>query len=301
MSRFARLIITHSNPDLDAVGFVYSARKVFGSAVPVECREPTRTELEDSAVIVGDTGLPGAEEIGYNPSLNNFDHHYSHAERSATQLFNDTYHAMRDEIVAYIDAVDTQWVTEMHPSTLKVAIAGVRVTYRGESLAVLADGCRLLQWVEESQQKPDALNGPFPDDMAGHLQAGADEMSRIEAEMAGLEQSVTASGYHLGFVTSRSPVVSLVKEQMFAQGLEIVVVHDPTRRRYAIASNQARLKGLDLRATGLSDALNVLEREHGLSAEAWGWGGHADRLGGPRPDGSRLCPDDVLAIVRAKL
>jgi len=58
MTRKAALIITHSNPDLDAIGFVYSARKVFGSKVPVECRVPTRQELEDPTVIVGDIGLP---------------------------------------------------------------------------------------------------------------------------------------------------------------------------------------------------------------------------------------------------
>lgn len=33
ISRAATLILTHPTPDLDAIGFVYSARKVWGPAV----------------------------------------------------------------------------------------------------------------------------------------------------------------------------------------------------------------------------------------------------------------------------
>ena len=104
--RAATLILTHATPDLDAIGFIYSARKVFGAETSVTCRPPTRAELEDPAVIVADIGLPGCEEIGHSPALNNFDHHYSHADRSATFLFNQKYGALREDIVAYIDAVD---------------------------------------------------------------------------------------------------------------------------------------------------------------------------------------------------
>jgi hypothetical protein len=39
------LIITHSDPDIDAVGFVYSARKRFGQEVSVEYRSPCKEEM----------------------------------------------------------------------------------------------------------------------------------------------------------------------------------------------------------------------------------------------------------------
>jgi hypothetical protein len=101
----ATLILTHPTPDLDAIGFVYSARKAFGAGTPVVCRPPTEAELMDPAVIVGDIGRLGCEAIGYSPELNNFDHHYSHAGRSATFLFNQTYRALRDDIVANISTL----------------------------------------------------------------------------------------------------------------------------------------------------------------------------------------------------
>ena len=295
------LIITHRDPDLDAAGFVYSARKVFGEAVPAKCRFPTRTELDAPAVIVGDIGLVGAEDIGYSPTLNNFDHHHSQAERSATWLFNQAYHALREDIVAYIDAVDTQGLIETTEFTLNVAIAGIRVARRGECLPTLEDGSAVLRWIEDSGQDPANLEGPFPDAVARHLQTGAEEIRRIEAEMGTLEQSVTASKHRLGFVVSRSAVISLVKERMFALGVEVVVVYNPARRRYSIACNQTRLKVLDLRATGIVEVLDDLEREHGLPAGDAGWGGHADRIGGPRPDGSFLSPEEILTVVQTKL
>ncbi len=62
----ATLLLTHPAPDLDAIGFVYSARKVWGAEMPAACRAPTRAELEDPAVIVGGIGLPGCEAIGHH-------------------------------------------------------------------------------------------------------------------------------------------------------------------------------------------------------------------------------------------
>jgi hypothetical protein len=165
------LIITHHDPDLDAAGFAYSARKAFGQSVPAKCRFPTRAELEDPAVIVGDIGLAGAEEIGHSPTLNNLDHHHSQAERSATWLFNQTYHALRDDIVAYIDAVDTRGLVETTELTLNVAMAGIRVARRGECLPTLEGGSALLRWIEDSEQDPANLKVSFPDPVAGHLPA----------------------------------------------------------------------------------------------------------------------------------
>jgi nanoRNase/pAp phosphatase (c-di-AMP/oligoRNAs hydrolase) len=119
----ATLIVTHANPDLDAIGFVYSARKVFGPEMPVKCRVPTRQELEDPTVIVGDVGRPGCEDVGYSPVLNNFDHHYSYADHSATFLFNDKYQALRQNVVEYIDAVDLKGGKEGSEATLNSTFA----------------------------------------------------------------------------------------------------------------------------------------------------------------------------------
>jgi hypothetical protein len=158
--RKATLLLTHSTPDLDAIGFVYSARKVFGAGTPVACRMPTRQELEDPAISVGDIGLPGCEAIGYSPTLNNYDHHYSYADRSATYLCNQTYDALRPDIVAYIDAVDLVGGQEEAEATLKAATVGVRVRHAGDDLAVLMQGGRLLRWLEETDTLPGDLSGP---------------------------------------------------------------------------------------------------------------------------------------------
>lgn len=50
------LLLTHLTPDLDAIGFVTSARKVWGAGTPVTCRMPTEAELLDPTVVVGDIG-----------------------------------------------------------------------------------------------------------------------------------------------------------------------------------------------------------------------------------------------------
>lgn len=57
------LLLTHPTPDLDAIGFVYAALKVWGAGTPVACRTPAEAELTDPAVVVGDIGRPGCEAI----------------------------------------------------------------------------------------------------------------------------------------------------------------------------------------------------------------------------------------------
>jgi len=298
----AILILTHTNPDLDAIGFVYSARKVFGAGPPAACRTPTRGELEDPAVIVGDIGLPGCEAIGYSPALNNFDHHYAHAERSATWLFNETYRVLRDDIAAYIDAVDTTGMPEAAgAATLKAATVGVRVRHNGDDAAILAAGGQVLRWLEEAGVLPGDLAGPAPDEVRDYLAVGQAELRRIqEAELPTMQRSTTRKGRTVGYLVSASPVVSIVKEEMFATGLEIAVVYSSTTNRYAIAVNVRGATPINLKREGVADALNAEEWRRGLPSEQR-WDGHDDRIGSPRPSGSLLTGDEVLAIVIATL
>mgnify|MGYP001033915123 CR=1 FL=1 len=296
----ATLIITHKNPDLDAIGFVYSARKTFGFEVPVECRMPTREDLEDPAVIVGDIGLLGCEELGYSPDHNNFDHHYSYAERSAVFLFNGKFWALRDDVVEYIDAVDTRWLEEKAEFTLKVGVVGIRIRYRGDDHRILEEGGALLRWIEEAGQDPSDLREPFPPGIQPNLQSGRDEIRRIHQEIEGLKHLTTATGRSVGYVVTSSPVLSMVKEEIFASGVDIAVAHDVEERRFSIACNLQRLKGMNLKEGGLIAALTAAERAKGLPPEQ-GWGGHPDRIGSPRRAGSFLSGEEVLQIVEAYL
>ncbi len=295
------LLLTHPTPDLDAIGFVYAARKVWGAGTPAACRAPTEAELADPAVVVGDIGLPGCEAIGYSPALNNFDHHYSYAERSATWLFNRTYGALRDDIVAYVDAVDTTGLPEAAgAATLKAATVGVRVRHNGDDPAILAAGGRLLQWLEETGQLPGDMTC-VPDDLQDYLTTGQAELRRIqEAELPTVQRITTRQGRAAGFLVSASPVVSIVKEEMFATGLEIAVVYSSTTNRYSIAANVRGASPINLKRGGLADALNAEERRRGAPPEQR-WDGHDDRIGSPRPAGSLLDGDEVLTIVRAAL
>lgn len=104
----------------------------------------------------------------------------------------------------------------------------------------------------------------------------------------------------LSYVVTRSPVLSLVKEEMFANGLGIVVVHMPAKRRFSIACNLARLRGINLTQGDIVGSLNGLEHERGLP-EDQRWWGHEDRIGSLKPSGSPLTADDVLVAVRAAL
>jgi hypothetical protein len=304
----AALILTHSNPDLDAIGFVYSARKTFGFEVLVECRKPTREELEDPAVIVGDIGLLGCEELGHSPDHNNFDHHYSYAERSAAFLFNQKFRALRDDVVAYIDAVDTRWLEEKAESTLKIGTAGVRIRCQGDDRRILEEGGALLQWIEETGQDPNDLWGPFPPGIQINLQSGWDELETIRREIEKMERFTTTGGRSAGYAATRSPVLSLVKEEMFAAGVDIAVAHDVEARRFSIACNLQRLKDVNLKEGKLITALNAAERTQGACPErvegsppGQEWGGHPDRIGSPKSTGSFLSAEQVLELVKNHL
>lgn len=296
----ATLLLTHPTPDLDAIGFGYSARKVFGAGTPTACRTPTQAELEDSTVIVGDIGLPGCEEIGYSPTLNNFDHHHSTADRSATYLFNQTYDALRRDIVAYIDAVDLVGGQEQAEATLKAATVGVRVRHARDDMAILEHGGRLLHWLEETDTPPGNISGPVPDDIRDDLQSGQAELRRIQEEMSAMQRGTTHKGRSVGYLVTASSVVSVVKEAMFARGVDIAIVYSATTRRYSIAANVRGAKPINLQREGLVDALNAEERRRGTPPEQR-WDGHEDRIGSPRPSGSRLTSAQVLAIVMATL
>ncbi len=297
---YVTLLLTHPTPDLDAIGFVYSARKVFGAGTPVACRTPTREELADPAIIVGDVGLPGCEAIGHSPALNNFDHHYSHADRSATYLFNQKYGALREDIVAYIDALDIAGGREEATATLKMATVGVRVRHNGADGAILAAGGRLLGWLEDTGLPPGDISGPAPDDIREYLGIGQAELLRIQAELPTMQRGTTRKGRSVGYLVSASPVVAIVKEEMFALGLDIAVVYSSTTNRYSIAANLRGATPINLKCAGLADALNAEEWRRGLPAEQR-WGGHDDRIGSPRAAESRLRGDEVLAIVMATL
>ena len=296
----ATLIVTHGNPDLDAIAFIYSARKAYGSTVPIECRSPTCDELGDPTVIVGDVGLPGCEDIGYNPTLNNFHHHYSSAEQSATLLFNGTYHSLNDDIVKYVDTVDTQGLRETTEFTLKVAVVGIRVRYKGDDLRILMSGGDLLQWIEQTEQDPRNLQPPIPPAVQSILQGGQTEMREIERELEGMEPTQTASGRSVGYVATRSPVFSVVKEEMFSRRVDIAVVHDPAKRRFSIACDLQHMKEGSLKRSPLIQALYNAECAQGLSRDQ-AWGGHRDRIGSPRPNGSLLSREEVLQQVMAHL
>lgn len=294
------LILTHPTPDLDAIGFVYSARKACGARTPVACRTPTRAELEDPAVIVGDIGLPSCEAIGHSPGLNNYDHHFSHADRSATYLFNQTYDALRPDLVAYIDAVDLVGGQEEADATLKAATVGVRMRHAGDDLAILMQGGRLLRWLEETDTPPGDLSSPPPPDIEDYLRSGQAELRRIRTELPAMQRATTGGGGTVGYLVSTSPVVSIVKEEIFALGLDIAIVYSSTTNRYSIAANVRGATLINLKRAGLADALNAEELRRGTPPEER-WDGHDDRIGSPRPSGSRLIADEVLMIVRMML
>jgi len=301
MREKATLIITHSNPDLDAVGFVYSARKVFGFNVLVKCGLPTEDQLEDPTVIVGDVGLPGYEHLGYNPDLNNFDHHYSYAHRSATFLFNQKFQALREDIVEYIDAIDL-WkpVREEPEANLKVAVAGIRVQFRGADKRILDEGGAFLRWLEEAGRRPGDLSGTLPEKFQTYLRAGIAALRQIQENNRAMQRCKTGKGRSLGYVQTTFPIFSMVKEDMFARGIDIAVVHNPEERRFSIASNLLGSKGANLKKEGLVEALNQAEREKGASPDQT-WGGHEDRIGSPKPSGSLLSAEEILEIVKKAL
>lgn len=300
MTTTAERIITHRDLDLDAVGFAYSARKVFGQDVPVEFRSPTRQEMENPAIIVGDIGVPGCEDIGHDPALNNFDHHYSHANRSATFLFNHRYPALRQDIVDYIDAVDIRAGQEGSELTLKVAAVGIRVRHYGQDPEILSQASRLLAWLEETGWNPGDISGTVPDEIQTYLRSGQAELRRIRQELATMQHDTTDKGRTAGYLVTTSPVFSVVKEEMFTLGLDLAVVYSSTKDRYSIASNVRGSQWVNLKEEGLVRALNAAERNEGMPPDR-SWGGHEDRIGSPKPSGSFLDPNGILEIVKATL
>ncbi|MGQ9691847.1 MAG: hypothetical protein ACUVQY_11465 [Thermoproteota archaeon] len=296
----AILIITHPNPDLDAMGFVYSAQKVFGSTVPVVFRSPTEQDLKDLQVIVGDVSAPQYRELGNRPDLNNFDHHYGCAEHSATFLFNQKFRVLRDDIVKYIDASDLRGkVEEECESCLKVIVAGIRLSFEGMDQRIVEEGGKLLEWLERTGEKPSCISKGLPVEHLEHLSKGKDEILRIRKEVKAMEKHRTQKGRFLGYVRTRSPVFSMVREEAFSHNVDLVLIHNTERRRYLIASNTLRTQFVNLMREGLIAALNWAEGE--TSGVRQRWGGHEDRIGSPRPSGSSLSAEQVLKIIKESM
>jgi hypothetical protein len=150
-------------------------------------------------------------------------------------------------------------------------------------------------------QSPGDITGTVPDDLQDYLATGQAELRRIqEAELPTMQRITTRQGRTAGYLVSASPVVSIVKEEIFATGLEIAVVYSSATNRYAIAADVRGTSPLNLKREGLADALNAEERRRGTPPEQR-WDGHEDRSGSPRPAGSRLKGDEVLAITVARL
>jgi hypothetical protein len=291
------LIITHSDPDLDAVGFVYSAKKRFGQEVPVEYRSPCKEEMEDPKVVVGDIGLPGHPELGYRPELNNFDHHYGCAKNSATFLFNLKYPVLRKDIVDYIDSVDLGGKRDKGEINLKVIVAGIRVKHENADSKIGDEGCRVLRLLEEKGLRPDDLSGELPGELQDYARVGLEELRKIEAEVEKALILKTNKGRQLGYVQTSSNVFSRVRETLFTKNpeLEIALIYNPSRKRYSIGSNTTRATWVNL--LRLKEVLNQTEWNKGLPQDQK-WGGHEDRIGSPKPSGSLLSPEEVIKILK---
>jgi hypothetical protein len=288
-------IITHKNPDLDAIGFVYSARKKFGYDTTFELVEaPTLHHLENPGVIVGDVGLKSHPELGYKPALNNFDHHYSTAERSATYLFNHTYPVLYKELVNYIDEIDTAKTTKRARNSLKVVIAGIRVKHKSDDKGIIEEGCKVLDWLENTAADLYSLTS-VPADIENYLRIGLQEMARIEKEVGGCVIYTSKKNRKIGYLISTCPVKSIVKEEMYANGIDIAVLHYPSKRTFAIGC--CLQKEIDLK-TEIATELNRLEQEKGQSEE---WGGHPDRIGSPRETGSLLTKTEIIDVIQRSL
>ena len=259
-------IITHKNPDLDAIGFVYSARKKFGQDVDFQLVDaPSLQQLENPEIIVGDVGLKSHPELGHRPSLNNFDHHYGSAERSATYLFNQVHHTLSEKLVEYIDEVDTSKSQESERNALKVGIAGLRAIYQGEDRKVIEEGCKVLDWIGNTDANPRHLP-PLPSHMESHLQRGLQEIEQIEKEIETREVYVSEKHRKIGYFISSCPVKSLVKEEMFARGIDIAILHDPSKQAFAIGCCLQTAKDIDL-GKEVASALNRLEQKKGMSKD----------------------------------
>lgn len=292
-------IITHKNPDLDAIGFVHSAKKKFSYDTGLELVDaPTLQHLENPEVIVGDVGLKSHPELGYNPALNNFDHHYSTAEESATYLFNRSYPVLSQKLVDYIDEVDTAKSKGSERNSLKVVIAGIRVIHKEQDKKIIEEGCKVLDWIEGTDAEPYPLTS-LPSYVENYLQRGLQEIERIEKEIEGCEVYTSEKNRKIGYLISSCPVKSLVKEEMFARGFDIAVLHYPAKRNFAIGCCLQTARDIDLETEIVPD-LNSLERERGLP-RGDDWGGHPDRIGSPKKTGSLLTKEEIMGIIQQSL
>lgn len=298
-----RLVVTHENPDLDAIGFVYSVWKRFGWGIPLEFKSPGKVELElltDPSVIVGDVGLPDCC-LGNNPDLNNFDHHYGCADRCATHLFNVKFPVLREDVTAYIDDVDWGRGREEAGVNLNTVIIGVRVVHAGDDRKVVEEGCEILKYVEERGLSPRDLSElGAVERFKIYVEAGLAELQRIQRELSGISIFTTRGGRIAGYVETSSDIFSLVGDAAFAgkPELDVIIIHNPSRGRYSIRSNTIR-EGWPRLVGELTEALSEAERERGAPPQQK-WGGREDRIGSPKPR-SQLTPSEVIEFVRSRL
>ena len=292
-------IITHKNPDLDAIGFVYSARKKFGRDIGFELvNAPSLQQLKMPEIIVGDVGVDSHPELGYKPSLSNFDHHYGAAERSATYLFNRCHSVLSKRLVDYIDEVDTGESGGSERKSLKVVVAGVRVMCNGEDNKIIEEGCKLFDWMEDTDADPYHLTS-LPSHLMGYLERGLQEIERIEREIEASEICISKKNRRIGYLISTCPIKSLVKEEMFARGIDIAIIHYPSKQTFSIGCNLQTTNDVDLEKEVASE-LNCLEKKKGMPKE-YTWGGHPDRIGSSRERGSLLTKDKVVEVIQQNL
>ncbi|MBO3842948.1 MAG: hypothetical protein FGF48_11140, partial [Candidatus Brockarchaeota archaeon] len=177
-------------------------------------------------------------ELGYNPDLNNFDHHYGCAGNSATFLFNQKYNVLPKDIVSYIDAADLGKKRNEEKMNLNVAIMGIRIMCDSDS-KVVDEGCKVLEYLEKTYHKPSSLPERLPDWLQIYTQVGMNEVQKVEKELGGIRLFVTGKGRQAGYMESSSKNFSRVGEMLFTTHpeLEVAVVHNPAKKRFSIRSN----------------------------------------------------------------
>ena len=255
-------------------------------------------QLKNPEIIVGDVGLKSRPELGHNPPLNNFDHHYRAAEGSATYLFNQAYHTLSEKLVHYIDEIDTSKSHKAKRNSLKIIIAGIRVIHQGHDEKIIEEGCKVLDWIENTDADPRHLTSPSSY-IESYLQKGLQQIERIEKEIEGCEVYASEKNRTIGYLVSSCPVKSLVKEEMFTKGINIAVVHYPSKQVFAIGCCLQTAKDIDLEKE-IASELNRLEQRKGLPKE-YTWGGHPDRIGSPRKIGSSLTKDEIIEVIQQNL
>ena len=120
-------------------------------------------------------------------------------------------------------------------------------------------------------------------------------MARIEKEVGGCEIYTSKKNRKIGYLISTCPVKSMVKEEMFAKGIEIAVLHYQSKRTFAIGC--CLQKEIDLKKE-IAPVLNRLEQKKGQSEE---WSGHPDRIGSPRAMGTSLTRAEIIDVIQRSL